>query len=61
MGSSSSDSGMWSVVILASRVGTAEVGGEVLGIELDVDATSDGCIRVSGYSSSKRWIIPSKV
>jgi hypothetical protein len=55
-GSSSSDSGcvLKSVETLLSSVGTAEVGGELLSLELAVDAVSEGCRRVSGYSSSKR-------
>ena len=49
--------------MLLSRVGAVEVGGEVLGTELVLcdEAASEGWSRVSGYSSSKRWIMPSSV
>jgi len=47
-----------SVETLFSSVGTKEVGGELLSLELVVEAASDGWRRVSGYSSSKRWIMP---
>ena len=62
-GSSSSDSGcvLKSVDVLFSSVGTADVGGELLSFELVMDAVSEGCRRVSGYSSSKRWIMPWRV
>lgn len=45
---------MKSVETLFSSVGTKEVGGELLSLELVVEAASDGWRRVSGYSSSKR-------